>query len=382
MTAGRNKPIRILHVLAGMNRGGIETWLMHVLRNIDRDRYQLDFLTSTTQSCAYDEEIRQMGSRIIPCLTPHNPLQYAKNFQRLVKENGPYDVLHSHIHHFSGFVCWLGKQAGIPMRIAHSHNDTTPKEAGAGLLRKTYLRAMKMMITRYATHGLACSGLAAEDLFGYDWQTDSRLRLLYYGIDLKPFAQAVSKEEVRGEFGFPPDAYILGHVGRFVEQKNHAFLIDIIKEVVEKNPKCHALLVGEGSLRPDIEAKVRRIGLEKHIVFAGVRPDIPRLMKGAMDAFVFPSLHEGLALVLVEAQAAGLNCFTSNRVPREAAVIGDAITFLGLDEAPGYWAEQIVAVRQEMNVCADKALAALQSSHFNITQSAFELCRFYRQGET
>ena len=153
--------LRILHVLKGMDRGGIETWLMHVLRKTDRERFRFDFMTGTLQPCAYDDELRSMGCGIHPCLDASRPWIYARNFFRIIRRQGPYDVIHSHVHHYSGFVCWLARRAGIPVRMVHSHSDTRSQEATAGLARHAYLRIMERLVSRYATAGLACSREAA-----------------------------------------------------------------------------------------------------------------------------------------------------------------------------------------------------------------------------
>jgi glycosyltransferase involved in cell wall biosynthesis len=295
---------------------------------------------------------------------------------QLVKENGPYDILHSHLHHFSGFVCLLGKRSGIPMRIAHSHNDTRPKESTAGLLRKGYLRMMKRMIFFYATHGLACSGLAAEDLFGSHWVADSRWRILYCGIELTPFEMEANKAQLRAEFGIPADSFVVGHVGRFDLQKNHQFLIDIIKHCVRCNPNCYALLVGDGPLRTAIEDKVRKMELENRVIFTGVRSDVPQIMKGCMDVFVFPSFHEGLSIVLIEAQAAGLRCFVSDRVTREASLVNGAIQFIGLDKQPEYWAEEVLRVSAHADSAHDP-VGILRNSNFSIRNSTQHLRDLY-----
>ncbi len=170
MPRNEKHSIRILHVLHGMNRGGIETWLMHVLRNIDRERFKMDFLVHTTKPCAYDDEIRALGSEIIPCFHPARPWLFAYNFRRLVRKHGPYDIIHSHVHHYSGFVLRLAQHAGVPVRLAHSHNDTSYAETDVGVLRRGYLALMKRWIARYATAGLAASRLAAIDLYGDTWK--------------------------------------------------------------------------------------------------------------------------------------------------------------------------------------------------------------------
>ncbi len=320
-SAGRQTPIRILHVVRGMNPGGVETWLMHVLRHIDRRKFQFDFLTHTRDRCFYDQEIQHLGGRIIPCMHPSWPWCYAKNFSRALSLFGPYDVVHSHVHHFSGFVLTLAARANVPIRIAHSHNDLSTVDRRAGIMRRLYLTLSKRLIARHATVGLACSNLAAAALFDAAWQTDPRFKVLYCGIDLKPFQESVDREHVRKELGLPPEAFVCGHVGRFAEQKNHDFLVDIFSLVAKDLPKASLLLIGDGPLRTKIEEKVRRLGLDDRVIFAGVRADVPRLMLGAMDCFVFPSFHEGLPLVLLEAQAANLPCIISNTISDEVDCI-------------------------------------------------------------
>ena len=373
------RPIRILHIVGGMNRGGVETWLMHVLRHIDRERYQMDFLVHTLEPCAYDDEIRALGSRIIACPHPHRPWRFAPQFLRILREHGPYDIVHSHVHHYSGFTLWLAKQAGVPMRIAHSHNDTTTGDRAAGLMRKFYLRMMEQAIRRAATHGLACSHRAAAALYGRQWQRDPRWQVLYYGIDLAPFREALSADSatVRAELGLPPEALVIGHVGRFAPQKNHEFLIDIFAEIARREPRAHLLLVGDGPLRGSIEAKVRALGLQERVTFTGLRADVPRLMAAAMDLFVFPSIYEGLGLVLVEAQAAGLPCVLSDVIPHEADVVPALIHRLALQADAATWAERVLAVAVQRPLSAAEALATVEASPFAIQQSVSRLEAVY-----
>ena len=176
--------IRVLHIVGGMGRGGVETWLLHVLRHIDRERFQMDFLVHTAEPCPYDNEIRALGSQILPCLRPQRPWSYARNFRRILAAYGPYQIVHSHVHHYSGYTLRLAQRAGTPIRIAHSHNDVCLQDASPGLLRWIYLVTAKRWIRRFGTMRLAASEKAAEALFGSRWQRSSICRLLYYGIDL------------------------------------------------------------------------------------------------------------------------------------------------------------------------------------------------------
>lgn len=369
---------RILHVVGGMDRGGIETWLMHTLRHIDRRRFQMDFLVHTEQKCAYDEEILGLGSRIIPCLHPSHPLTYGRRFKKITRECGPYDVVHSHVHHFSGYVLRLAKQARVPRRIAHSHNDIFRLNVQVGFWRKIYLRLMKRWVKDYATVGLGLSRQAGEALFGPDWQSDPRWRIYAYGVDLTPFRSSLDLPAVRRELGISADALVIGHVGRFMEQKNHGFLVEIFREVARLEPKARLLLVGDGPLRSRIELQVVNAGLTDQVIFTGVREDVPQLMLGAMDLFLFPSLFEGLGLVLIEAQAAGLPCIFSDTVPEEADVVGPLVRRVSLAQPASVWAKTVIAARDTRNaITSQEALAMVEQSAFNISSRLKELEGIY-----
>lgn len=374
-----DRPIRILHVVGGMERGGVETWLMHILRNIDRNRFQMDFLVHTSRPCAYDNEIRSLGSRIIPCLYPQRPLQYAYHFKQILHQYGPYDVVHSHVHYFSGYVLRIARQAGISVCIAHSHNDATAIEKKAKLHRRIYFALTKHWINRYASLGLACSRQAATHLFGSSWATNSQRQILYFGIDLAPFQEQIDPAIVRAEYGIPPNSFVIGHAGRFVTQKNHKFLLEVAKAVFQREPNAYLLLLGEGALRPDIEHDVTSQGLTDRVIFAGSRPDVHRIMKGAMDVFLFPSLFEGLGLVLVEAQAAGVPCIVSDVVPEEADIIKPMVQRLSLSQPISAWAEAVLAQRDvEPPLTQPDAHTHITASPFNIEQAVKQLETIYQ----
>lgn len=376
MSDATNRRIRILHVVGGMNRGGVETWLMHLLRHIDRQRFQMDFLVHTSYPCAYDNEIAALGSKIIPCLHPSRPWRYARNLMRILKGHGPYDVVHSHVHHFSGFVLHLAKRAGIPVRVAHSHNDTSSVDGYAGFARLLYLQFMKRLLRANATVGLASSRKAAAALYGPNWQSDSRWRILYCSIDLDPFREQVDTVQVRAEFGIPLEACVIGHVGRFHEQKNHRFLAEIAAEMAKREPLMRLLLIGDGPLRPTIEQKIAQLGLSNKVIFAGIRSDIPRLMLGAMDVFVMPSFYEGLPVVGIEAQAAGLPMLVSDTITDELPAVGQTVHRLSLNAPPSVWADRALRLYYlEKN--RSEALRKIDASRFSITRSVSDVERCY-----
>lgn len=372
---------RILHVVGEMEWGGLQTWLMHILRHIDRTKFQMDFLVHTNQPCAYDEEIRAFGSQIIPCMSPSQLWMYASNFKQILRKYGPYDIIHSHLHHFSGYILRLARQVGVPIAIAHSHVDTSMLEAEVGFSRHLYFNLAKGWINHYATYGLGCSRNALANLFGEDWEKDSRWQLLYYGIDLNPFTDAIDLAMVRGEFGIPQDAFVIGHVGRFHEQKNHRFLLEIFAEIAKREPKMYLLLVGQGSLQPEMIQKVLEMDLGDRVIFIGSRPDIPQLMRGAMDIFLFPSLDEGLSIVLIEAQAAGLPCIFTDAIPQEVEIVKPLLRRVSLSQSAAQWAEVVLAQCHVASIFPQsEALTLLKQSPFCVEKSIQHLQNIY-QGE-
>lgn len=376
------QPHRILHVLYSLSTGGIETWLLQVLRHIDRDRFQMDFLVHNLQANSCADEIRSLGSQIILCPHPRKylwqPWQYNSIFKKLLREHGPYDIVHSHTAHFNGYILRLAQEEDIPFRIAHSHNDSTFIDARESLHKRLYITWMKSRIPQSATLGLAASRQAGKYLFGSNGKNNLSWQVCYCSVDIAPFRELVNAAAIRRELNIPADAFVIGHVGRLVEQKNPLFLIEIAAEVAKQEPKMRLLLVGDGSLRPELEAKVNQVGLGDRVIFAGIRSDVPRLMLGAMDIFLFPSLYEGLGLALIEAQAAGLPCVLSDVVPDEADVIQPLMQRMSLLQPVSIWAQAILRARnQKLAIAQADALAGITSSPFNIEIGVKKIAEIY-----
>jgi glycosyltransferase involved in cell wall biosynthesis len=359
-----------------MGYGGIETWLMHVLRKLDRDRIAIDIVTTKAGLGEYAPEAEKLGCKVMPCPVRPQVWTYGRRLGRIVRE-GAYDVVHSHVYFFSGYILRIAARAGVPVRIAHCHNTSDGKASTPP--RLLYRALMSHWIRKYATYGLAASAPAAAALFGPDWQSDPRFRVLYCGIDLEPFRQEVSREAVRQELGIPKDAPVVGHVGRFMPQKNHAFLLQIAAEVLKMRPDVRFLLIGEGPLRPAMEAKGRELGIAGNVIFAGTRSDVPRLMLGAMDAFLLPSLWEGLPVSLLEAQTAGLRCVCSDAVPPEAAVVPDVVRYVRLSAGAGEWAAVVLRTLEYGRLREAGALEVIAKGDFNVQKSCQDLIGLYGQ---
>lgn len=347
---------------------------MQVLRDVDPARVRMDFLVLGAGRGDYDAEIQRLGSRVIPCLLPPRSIGFPWRLRRVLAEEGPYDVVHSHVLHFSGLVLALAARAGVPVRIAHAHMDSTALDRRAGAARRMYLAIMKAAVRRNATHGFAVSDGAARALFGGSWREDARFRVVRCGLDFSAYRAPAEIASIRAELGVPRDAVVLGHVGRFDEWKNQAFLLPVLAAARRREPKARLVLVGEGPLRGQVAGEARRLGLEAAVVFTGLRPDVPRLLR-AFDVFVFPSVYEGLPLAGLEAQAAGLPLVMSDHLTRELTVLPELFTWVPLSAPPDAWAEAALASARRGS--AGDAVSALERSEFSLARSVSGLLDAY-----
>jgi len=359
-----------------MNRGGVEGWLMHLLRRLDPSRVRMDFLVQTAETAEFDPELLDRGARLLRCDEPVWSPAYFIQATSLLHQFGPYDAIHSHVHHFSGWLLAVARRSGVPIRIAHSHLDSSEADQSAHWPRRCYLAASKRAIRFYATRLVGVSRVAARALFGATWERDPRSLLLHCGIDLAPFREPVGRRVARDLWNIEEDELLIGHVGRFDTQKNHEFLLQIFAEIVRRRPRARLLLAGDGPLRPEIEQRARGLGVAEKTVFAGVRDDVPRLL-GAMDAFVFPSLWEGLPLALLEAQAAGAPCIISDAISEEADVVRRLIYRAALARAPGEWAEIVLNAAGAVRTGRAEAVSNLKGSSFDIESSTEQIYGLY-----
>lgn len=336
------EPIRILQVVTIMNRGGLETMLMNYYRQIDRTKVQFDFMVHREEKGHYDDEILNLGGRIynMPPIRPGNYQRYFSLLDDFFQSN-IYKIVHSHINENSSFVLRAAKKAGVKVRIAHSHLS----DLGIDLKLPFRLYARFYMKQNPTTY-FACSKKAGEWLFGRRVSNDNKVKVLNNAVNVKEFKfNPEVRNSLRKELGIGEDQLVIGHIGRFNKQKNHDYLIDIFQSVYKKTPNSILLLVGDGDLRTAVEEKVKNLGLSKNIKFLGVRGDISNLMN-AIDLFLFPSLFEGLPVVLIEAQAAGLNCIVSDSITKESDVTG-RVEFISLQASPDYWANKILSKTHE-----------------------------------
>ena len=360
-------PIRVLQVMPAMDAGGMETFVMNVYRTIDREKVQFDFLYHYDKPCFFDDEIRALGGRIFKLTVrqDNNLPRYLRELRTLFAAHPEWRIIHGHYSGFGMFYNPAARCAGIPVRCGHSHNTAyEPNLVG---------RLDKLMSSRFnagLTDRFACSQKAGEMLFG-----KSPFTVLPNGIDTARFAARDPQRRalLRGELGVADNEILFGHVGRFSAQKNHPGLLKIFAAVRARLPKARLVLLGGGEpgYIEEIQNLARSLGLGDSVIFAGVRSNMQGFYD-AMDAFLLPSLFEGLPVVLVEAQTAGLPCFVADTVDKGAAFT-DRVHFLPLqDEAA--WANTIAGASLRRD--PDARRKAVEAG-YDIHHSAEILQEFY-----
>lgn len=363
------KPIRVLHVVVNMNRGGAETLIMNLYRNIDRSKVQFDFLTY--REGIFDSEIKELGGTIhrIPYINEVGHFRYIKSLNQFFSKNNDYTIVHSHLNRMSGFVLRAAKKNGIRYCISHSHNTG----GEGGILAKGYKWYSGLFIPFNSDYAFACSKAAAKWLFG---RKANEATLLNNGIEPEMFLyQPDVRRMKRKELGIS-DQFVIGHVGRFTKQKNHKFLVEIFAGFVKRNPNSILLLCGNGILQNDIEKRVKELNIQDKVKFLGVRSDIHQLLQ-AFDLFLFPSLHEGLPVTLIEAQASGIPCIISDEITREVDLGVDLMKFLKLANKDLWVAELEKFMIKKINRDTPK-LKVLKERGYDIKNTAKSLQDFYQ----
>lgn len=358
------EPIRVLNLFTIMNRGGAETMVMNYYRNIDRNKIQFDFLVHRNEKGAYDDEIKSLGGRIYSMIPiyPQNFLTYKKMLREFFKEHKEYRIIHSHMSELGYFAFKEAKRQGIPIRICHAHN--APHGWDIKMIMRTYFKK-KMM--SYITHMFTCGKEAGKWLYGKN--NLENVIMLNNAIDAKKFDYDACKAKYLKQMMGLENKFIIGHVGRFNKQKNHMFLLDIFNEIYKIDSSSVLLLAGMGEEENKIKEKVKLLKLNDSVKFLGVRNDIENLMQ-IFDVFLFPSLYEGLPVTMVEAQANGLKCFISNKVPKEC-IMSENVEILSLEDTAVKWAESINKYSE--GYTRKNMLKSISDNGFDIEKNTKEL---------
>ena len=297
----KEEPIRIAQIVGKWIGGGVEAVVMNYYRHLDHSKIQFDFICDDDSTNIPYDEIEKLGGKVILIPPYQKVFKYQRELRRVLRD-GKYKIVHSHINTLSVFPLYAAKKVGVPVRIAHSHSTTNKKEWKKNLLKQV----LRPFSKKYATNYMCCSELAGRWLFGDKAYDEGKVYLLNNAIDLDKFKYDKKiKDKKRKELGIKEDTIVIGHIGRFVAQKNHTFLIDIFNQFHKKEKNSILLLAGQGPLQEEIKNKVRELGLDDSVRFLGQRNDANELYQ-VFDVFLLPSLYEGLPVVGVEAQASGL----------------------------------------------------------------------------
>lgn len=340
-----NKKVRVLQVLDFINHNsGVSAVVMNYYAHLTRERVSCDFLLYESAEHDLEEQIRANGSKIYLMGQPSgsNLAECEKRVEKFFAEHArEYDVVHVHIPNAAFIVLRMAKKYGVPVRILHSHNA----RGADGTLKKIRNFVLNKWGISYANYYMACSQKAGVYLFGKRKVKQGKVVVLNNAIELEKYQyNSENREKLRGELGVG-DELILGHVGRFSEQKNHSGLIEIFAKLQERGVPGKLLLLGDGSLRPQIEQLAREKGVFENVIFQGIVSNVEEYMS-VMDVFLLPSLYEGLPVVCVEAQAAGLPCIVSANVTQEIALT-DRVEFIE-NEMISQWCDEIEQLASQL----------------------------------
>ena len=280
----KEEPIRIAQIVGKWLGGGVEAVVMNYYRHLDHDKIQFDFICDDDSTNIPYDEIEKLGGKVILIPPYQKVFKYQKELRRVLRD-GKYKIVHSHINTLSVFPLYAAKKVGVPVRIAHSHSTTNKKEWKKNLLKQV----LRPFSKKYATNYMCCSELAGRWLFGDKAYDEGKVYLLNNAIDLDKFKYDKKiRDKKRKELGIKEDTIVIGHIGRFVAQKNHTFLIDIFNQFHKKEKNSILLLAGQGPLQEEIKNKVRELGLDDSVGFLGQRNDANELYQ-AFDVFLLPS---------------------------------------------------------------------------------------------
>ena len=330
--------IRVAQVLNRMDSGGIEAVVMNYYRHIDREHVQFDFYINRSSRFPQREELERLGAGIYLIPPYSRPISYVRALRRAFKER-QYTIVHAHLNTMSVFPLFAAKLAGVAVRICHNHTTANRKE-GLRTVLKYLLRPTNKL---FSTHWFACGESAGRWMYGSKAFDAGRVTVMPNAIDAARFAyDDAARMRLRRELGLGEGDFVIGHVGRFMFQKNHRYLIDMFTRLCESDANARLLLIGEGELEDEIRSLVAAHGLEDRVIFTGARRDVDKLYS-AMDVFVLPSQYEGFGMVAVEAQANGLPCVCSEYVPREVDVSDRCCHLPVTAEAIPEWVDSIRA---------------------------------------
>jgi glycosyltransferase involved in cell wall biosynthesis len=365
------EPIRILHVIGKMDRGGAETMIMNFYRKLDREKFQFDFLVFHEERGDYDDEIEKLGGRIyrLPVFLIYNYVSFRKHIKQFFKENY-WPIVHGHIRSSAAIYLSEAKKHRS-YTIAHCHST----DSSNWLIRMMF-HVLTYRIRYVADYFLACSTEAGIAGFGKNVVSSDCFDVLFNAIDCGLYQYTEKRHaDLKKKYNLQ-NKYVIGHVGRFATAKNHDFLINIFQKLEQMDDDTVLILVGKGSLEEKIRKKVAQNHLQDKVIFMGLRKDIPDIMN-LFDLFLFPSLYEGLGIVGIEAQAAGLPCIFSDTIPMNA-IVTDNVTRISLNAPIVEWVNTIQKYKKTF--CRRDQSDCVKKSRYDIITETRKLEQLYSKG--
>lgn len=328
------KKIRVLEVVSGISPEGIGTFLLNVFENIDDKNIQIDFALATEYKQFYEDRLINEGAKIYRTYEIgrgiKGKIKHFFNLIKIIKSKGPYDVVHTHMDFFNGINLLAAFIAGVPIRISHAHIAINGQKES--YLKKIYINIMRLLIKVFSNKKLGCSREANLYING-----DENEIVIKNGINLSKF-KGIYNSNKKVDICIDRNKKNIITIGRIEEQKNPEFIVEVLKELVSIDENYVLWWVGVGTLKSRVEELIKRYGLENNIFLLGNRKDVPNLLSN-IDYMLFPSKWEGLGIVLIEAQVAGVPCFISDAIPKEANL--GLCTVLGLEQNGETWASLI-----------------------------------------
>lgn len=335
--------VKILHfVSTPAIWSGVMSVIMNYYRHMDRSRIQFDFLCFVPCEESYEEEINKLGGRVFFVPKPGSSLNSLRELNKFFLLHGEeYQALHNHEVYLSFFLEPLAKRSGISRFIIHSHATRYSDRKQPAIRNAILCLPIRFM----RCEKFACSKAAGKFLYGKKALNNGSVKILHNAIGINKYIFNYEKRnKLRKQLGLE-HCFVLGHVGRFMPQKNHTFLIDVFAKLLPDMPEARLLLIGDGPCKREIKNRCLKLGIKNQVLFIGQRADVEQWYS-AMDVFVFPSVYEGIGIALLEAQANGLPCMASDHVPEEAKVM-DYITFLPLKAAS--WKKKLMDLQLKNN---------------------------------
>lgn len=367
----QDSPIRIAVVMGKMLGGGVESVVMNYYRQIDHKKVQFDFIIDNDSTTVPEKEINYLGGRVFRVAPYQHLHRYQKDLKKIFKNNH-YNIVHSHLNTLSVFPLKVAKECGIPIRIAHNHSTSAPGERKKNLLKNIFRKFSKI----YPTHYMSPTYDTGKWLFGKK-VADNELFVIKDAISIEKFKFNKNVRKVyREKLGFNNLDFVIGNIGRLVWQKNQSFVLEVFKRVSKQMPAAKLLIIGQGPLKKDLQNKVKKLNLEKKVLFLEYEKNIEDLYQ-VMDCFLLPSFYEGLGMVGIEAQASGINTICSDRVPTEVG-FSTLCTFISLDSGPNVWAEKIMNIKNKNNfIKRPFYYEKLVNSGYDIKTAAVKLTNIY-----